>query len=89
MTGSVFDSISTGDIGILDGGLNIGNQGVSNKDLKVIFGSLAQSQTAQISQRVEERKRRDQLLIVSSSVVVLILLLILVFFYQKHPKSWV
>lgn len=87
MAGSVFESISTGNIGILDGGLNIGTQGLSNKDLKVIFGSLAQSQSAQASQQIEERKRRDQLLIISSSVLVLILILTLVFFYQKHPKS--
>lgn len=87
MEGSVFDSISTGDIGILDGGLNIGNHGLSNKDLKVIFGSLAQSQNAQASQKIEERKRRDQLLIISASVVVLILILLLVFFYKKHPTS--
>lgn len=87
MAGSVFESISTGDIGILDGGLNIGNHGMTNKDLKVIFGSLAQSQSAQASQKIEERKRRDQLLIISASVTVLVLILILVFLYHKHPKS--
>ncbi|BDS12385.1 hypothetical protein [Aureispira anguillae] len=85
MTGSFFDTISTGDIGILDGGLNIGNHGMTNKDLKVIFGSLAQSEQAQASQQIEERKRRDQLLIISASVVVLILILILIFFYHKQP----
>lgn len=89
MAGSVFESISTGDIGILDGGLNIGTQGLSNKDLKVIFGSLAQAQTAQASQQLQVQQRRDQLLIISASVVVLLLLLLLLFFYSKHPTSWV
>lgn len=89
MQGSMFDSISTGDIGILDGGLNIGTQGLSNKDLKVIFGSLAQSQAAQAYQQSEERKRRDQIFIISASAATLILIILLIFFYLKKPLSWV
>jgi len=81
MGASIFDTISTGDIDLLSGGINIGNHGMSDAQVKAIFGSLAAAETAKAAQEKQQRQRT--FLLVGGSVVALIALALIIFFFTS------
>ncbi len=87
--GGLFRDITTGDIDLLGGGINIGNHssGPSDAQIASIFNSLAAQNIAESQQEQEQSSRRSQLLIIvgSTSLVALFLILI-IFFTNKTPK---
>ena len=86
MQGSIFDSITTGNIDLLGGG--IGNQGINGNQLAEIFGAQAQAEAYIDAQQRAERERRTKLLIISGSIVVTIGVLIAFYFMTKQkPKA--
>lgn len=82
---SLFDTISTGDIDILGGG--IGNHGLSGKDLAAIFGAQAKAEVIQAAQEREERRQKTKIVIVSASIVVSLIVIFALYFFTSNPKK--
>ena len=80
---NIFDSISTGDIDILGGG--IANQGIGGKDLAAIFQAQAQVDMLQAAREREDKAKRTKIIIISGSVVLsLVLILSLLYYSTKN-----
>lgn len=76
---SLFDKIQTGNIDLMSGGINIGNHGMSDAQVKSIFGSLASMQNSNAQSEKEDTKQMNKVIILSSVMLLLIFLSIKLF----------
>lgn len=80
---SLFDSIKTGNIDLLSGGINIGNNGLNDSQVKSIFGSMASMQSSNAQSEKEDTKQLNKVLMISGAMIVLIFLAIKLFTDKK------
>lgn len=76
---SLFDTIQTGNIDLLSGGINIGNHGMTDSQTKSIFNALASMQNSNAQSEKEDTKQMNKVIVISGVMLLLIFLSIKLF----------